>query len=286
VGHRDDFLVVGYNFSDEEALRASLLPYGLDGVEVESVVSTEDSLGEFAETVVARWLRERHPNAIPIQLPTALEPNLVYPKNDWWWAGVEAADDENADIARTLKACLPSDYAGQASTWAALLLQLSDRELTDEDADEYERVMTALTLARWLSGFDAATENNFFSFDYDDAARSGGLDPLRLGFEAGKDHSAELDDAFQGEDWPDEGLLGAALKVCLGARTGALRDLLSDAFGGDASLFWSLHATIWPKLDEPVDEAADALLGLRRQEYSEIERPWRFVTEGWLDDEE
>ena len=33
-----------------------------------------------------------------------------------------------------------------------------------EDHEVYEAYMSALTLARSLNGFDAATENNFFDF--------------------------------------------------------------------------------------------------------------------------
>lgn len=283
AGHKDDLLLVGHGFENEAALKVALAPYGLEDAECRWLDSPDDSLGDEVETVVSPWRRTKHPGAIPVVLPTTLLPGLIYPRGGWWWSGLEAADDEQVAMADLLSATLPSSFEAQSAAWAEVLIQLRGREVEDAEVSEYESVMMSLALSRWLHGFDAATENNFFGFSYEEAIQASGVSTLRLGFEAGRDHGSDLDDAFQGEEYPDEGLLDAVLKVCLESRTGRLRDLLSEGFGGDGLLFWSLHSSIWPTLNQAVDDALDDLLALRREEYSELERPWLFVTEGWGD---
>ena len=104
--------------------------------------------------------------------------------------------------------------------------------------------MKIVALARWLVGFDAATENNFYDFSASDAIRAANLDELRLGFEAGRNHESELNDYFDGIHASEEELAGACLLACLDGRIGATRATLSHAFGADSLLFWSLYRSI------------------------------------------
>ena len=149
--------------------------------------------------------------------------------------------------------------------------------------------MTALTLARWLNGFDAATENNFYDFAAGDAIRATAFDRLRLEFEAGHNHGEELGELVCGDALPDDDLGPALLLGYLRQRNDQVRDALSHAFCGDASLFWSLHTSILQSLTpevfrKPANQAMDDLLNLRTAvEMGELDGKWRFVTKGWID---
>ena len=146
--------------------------------------------------------------------------------------------------------------------------------------------MTALTLARWLNGFDAATENNFYDFSATDALDAIGFDKLRLGYEAGNTLGDELDELVFGDSLPNDEMGSELLLACLRARNGRLRNALSSAFGGNASLFWSLRTSIWQEFRKPANQAMDSLVNLHTADVSELDEPWRFVTDGWIDFEE
>jgi len=138
-------------------------------------------------------------------------------------------------------------------------------------------------LARWLRGFDAATENNTYHFSVPDAIHAAGLDALRLGFEAGRNHASELIDYFDGKAQTDRELAAMCLLTCLRERNATIRASLSDAFGGDLLLFWSLYRCIWPDFKRSSDDNMEGLVGLRDVDMCDIDHPWRFVTDGWLD---
>lgn len=106
---------------------------------------------------------------------------------------------------------------------------------------------------------------------------------LRLGFEAGRNHGAELDDYFDGNDETDEGLAAACLLACLDERMGAIRATLTSAFGDDSLLFWSLYRSIWPDLKRSSDENMNGLLSLSDVDMGDIDRPWSFVKDGWIE---
>ena len=110
-----------------------------------------------------------------------------------------------------------------------------------------------------------------------------GLDTLRLGFEAGQNHGSELGDYFDGNDETDEGLAAACLMACLGARMGEIRAGLFNAFGSNSLLFWSLYRSIWPDFKRSSDEDMNGLLSLNDIDMADIDRPWQFVTHGWID---
>jgi hypothetical protein len=273
TGKYDELLVVGSGFADEAALLTSLSKYGLGGAELRVVDPDAEYDADEIGIIVKNWLRTKQKNAIPAFLPTGLVEGVSYPSDGWWWTGISPVDDEHGDLAEVLSTVGPDSFREQAATWAEVLMQVRGTEDDDEDVANYENGLMTLTLARWLAGFDAASENNFFNFDYEHAVRAAGIDDLRLGFEAGRDHGSDLDDSFAGHEVREEGLLGAAARVCIEARTPRLRELLSEAFSGDAQLFWVLHSSIWPRMHESSRDALESLLGLRQDDFSELEQP-------------
>ena len=169
-------------------------------------------------------------------------------------------------------------------TWVAIIAASMELNAAGEDHEVYEANMTVLTLARWLNGFDAATENNFFDFDASEALNTIGFDTLRLRFEAGHNHGEELSELVYGDDAANDALGTALLLACLRQRNGQVRDALSSAFGGNSAMFWSLYASIWQEYKKPMIQAMDDFLNLKTaSEIGDLDRPWRFVTDGWID---
>jgi len=285
----DDLLLIGVGFVDESAFQAMLKPYGLAGARIGVIPPDEfdesdvTALGQSVESIAASWISKHHSSAIPIVKWTELLPEATYPVDGWWWVGLEAKNDEHSSLAGILGELLPDAFTRQALTWATIIAESDGLNAFGEEHEVHAAAMKTVALARWLVGFDAATENNFYDFSASHAIRAAGLDELRLGFEAGRNHESELSDYFDGNDETDEGLAGACLLACLDERMGAVRTTLSDAFGGDSLLFWSLYRSIWPDLKMSSIEDMDDLLNLRLNDDGELDRPWQFVTEGWID---
>jgi hypothetical protein len=288
-GSRDDLLLIGTGFEDEPAFRAMLKSYGLANAEIAVIPPDEfgesdgTALGESVELIAARWISKHHSNAIPVVKWSELISDAAYPADGWWWAGLEAADDEQSSLAAILGELLPDAFKKQALTWATIIAECDGLNCDGEEHEAHEAAMQTVALARWLTGFDAATENNFYDFSASEAIDAAGLDPLRLGFEAGRNHESALGDYFDGNDVTDEGLADACLLACLDERIGTIKATLSDAFGDDPLLFWSLYRSIWPDLKRSSDDNMNGLLSLSDVDMSDIDRPWRFVTEGWID---
>ena len=285
----DDLLLIGVGFVDEPAFQAMLKPYGLAGATVGVIPPDEfdendgTAIGEFVESIAASWISTHHSNAVPVVKWEEILPDTAYPLDGWWWVGLEATDDEQSSLADILNELLPDAFKKQALAWATLFAECDGFSAYGEEHETHEAAMKTVALARWLTGFDAATENNFYDFSTSDAIRSAGLDDLRLGFEAGRNHESELGDYFDGNDEGDEGLAGACLLACLDERMGTVKATLSDAFGGDSLLFWSLYRSIWPDLKRSSDDNMESLLGLTDVDMGDLDRPWRFVTDGWID---
>lgn len=291
AGFNDDLVVVGIGFDDEFALKAMLKPYGLVQAQlaIEHLNRDDDEheLGECMSRVVSR-VRPRE--AISVVNWKGLVADDSYPLDGWWWVGLQSVDDEQANsLEVVIRNLVPDPFQQTAMTWAAIIAACMDLNALGEDHEVYEAHMTALTLARWLNGFDAATENNFYDFAATDAIRSIGFDKLRLGFEAGDNHGEELGELVFGDESPNDDLGPALLLACLRQRNERVRNALSRALGGDASLFWGLHTSILQSFTpevfrKPADQAIDDLLNLRTAlEMGDLDRPWRFVTEGWID---
>ena len=291
AGFDDDLLVVGIGFEDESSLTAMVKPYGLGGARltVEHLDRDDDSyeLGESMSRVVSRF---RPTASISMVNWSEIVENNAYPMDGWWWVGLESVDDEQASALEVvIRNLVPYPFRETAMTWAAILAASLDLNARGEDHEVYEAHMTALTLARWLNGFDAATENNFYDFSATDAIGAMSFDTLRLGFEAGHNHGEELGSLVYGEDLSDDDLGPALLLACLRQRNAQVRDALSSAFGGNASLFWSLRMSILQSVTaeefrKPANQALDDLLSLRTSaEEGDLDRPWRFVSDGWIE---
>ena len=288
-GTRDDLLLIGAGFADEPAFRAMLKSYGLANAEIAVIPPDEfdesdgTALGECVELIAAGWISKHHSNAIPVCKWSELIYDAAYPADGWWWAGLEAADDEQSILADILGELLPDAFSKQALTWATIIAECDGLNCGGDEHEAHEAAMQTVTMARWLTGFDAATENNFYDFSAAEAVEAAGLDTLRLGFEAGRNHESELADYFDGNDEADEGLAAACLLACLEERTGTVKAILTNAFGSGSLLFWSLYRSSWPDLKRSSGDNMEGLLGLRDVDMSDIDRPWRFVTEGWID---
>ena len=285
----DDLLLIGAGFADEADFQATLKPYGLADAEV-SVIPLDElnpsdgiAVSESVELIAERWISKHHDSAIPVINWLPLIPDAAYADEGWWWVGLEAGDAEQLSLADILVELLPDAFKKQALTWATIMAEAEGLSPDGEMHEVHEAAMLAVALARWLTGFNAATENIFYNFSASDAIDVADLDALRLGFEAGQNHESELSDYFDGNDESDKGLAGACLLACLDERMGGVRSTLSDAFGGNSLLFWSLYRCIWPDLNRPSEDSFKGLVGLRDVDIGDIERPWRFVTEGWIE---
>ncbi len=284
----DDLLLIGVGFVDEPAFQAMLKPYGLTGANIDVIPphefdeTDETALGDSVESIAASWIAKHHSSAIPVVKWGEFLPDANYPVDGWWWVGLEAKDDEQSSLAAILNDLLPDAFKPQALTWASIIYEFDGLSPDGEEHEIHDAAIKVVALARWLTGFDAATENNFYDFSASEAIESAGLDTLRLGFEAGRNHEAELGDYFDGNEGTDEGLAAACLLACLDERMGDISATLSNAFGSDSLLFWSLYRSIWPDFKTSSAENMDDLLSLRMSDEGELDRPWRFVTEGWV----
>lgn len=291
AGFDDDLLVVGIGFEDQSALKAMVKPYGLAQAQltVENLDRDDDEyeLGECMSRVVQGF---RPREAISVTNWKDLVKDDSYPLDGWWWVGLQSIDDEQASALEVvIRNLVPDPFRETAMTWTAIIAACMDLNARGEDHEVYEAHMTALTLARWLNGFDAATENNFYDFAAADAIRFIGFDTLRLGFEAGHNHGEDLGELVYGDGSPNDDLGPALLLACLRQRNDRVRKALSRALGGDASLFWSLRTSILQSFTaevfrKPANQAMNDLLSLRTAaEMGDLDGPWRFVTEGWID---
>lgn len=284
TGYSDDLLLIGVGFDDEAAFKVMLKPYGLESADVAIIESEGDDFGTFVEIEARAWINAKHRGAIPVASWSSLVPGANYPASDaWWWVGVESIDDANSTFAAILQASCPDSFREQAQTWVDILADVGGWSNSGEEEDEHEATLQTIALAQWLTGFDAAAENSFYDFSASEAIEAADLDLLRLGFDAGRLHESELASFFDGNDHAEVGLAEACLLACLEGRRQSTRDLLSQAFGAEGQLFWSLYRSIWPDLTEPLSESVEGLLGLKHGDMGEIDRAWRFVSDGWVD---
>ena len=112
---------------------------------------------------------------------------------------MEANDSEQRRLADLINELLPHAFKPQALTWATIINEGNGLSLEGEEHEAHEAAMTAVALSRWLTGFDAATEDGCYDFSPSEAIDATGLDPLRIGFEAGRNHASELADYFDGD---------------------------------------------------------------------------------------
>ena len=288
AGHADDLLIVGKGFRDEAELAMSLAPYALENAALALTSEPDDFLSEnpdeFDDAMnreVSRWVRSKHSSAVPVLDWTSLVPDAAYSADGLWWAGIEARDCNDGGKASALRSLLPISFGNQAATWAEVLVSLRGAPSDDDAQNAYVDALMAVTLARWLCGFDAAAENSFYNFSATEAAEVSGIDRLRLGSEAGRLSESELEATFDYALEANENHAGTALLACVKARTQELRHLLSTNFGGDSALLWSLDSSIWPKFNLPAWQVCNDLVSLHYVDPGELEITWTFVSVGW-----
>lgn len=232
---------------------------------------------------IERWLRENHPGAVAFS-------GEEYQATDFWWSGVEHCD-EVFDWPFSTEAyaeSLPDTHQQRAATWLSLVghaVDLHEIQATGPDALGRDQAAAwAATLCEWLHGFEAASGNgyNLFSYKY-----SWELMPSEffLGFELARITGDDLDSLCDANDADVDDLRMVAMQAITGARRDELRTALSDFFGGDSALFWTLHSAIWPAFGKSMCDAAAEKLGSDTYEdLAELDAPWRYVSDGWCDE--
>lgn len=288
AGELDHLLLIGVNFESDEVFRNYVVSYGLTEVDTATVTTEEgyeDALGEDVENIVSPWLSVKHPTAIGFLGWQKLIGDNLYSEIDWWWTGMKGTDDaeELSAVLDGIDELLPSDFRAAKSTWLELLLQETGHWIFDSEEANYNVSMEALGLARWLEGFDAASGNGFYDFDYSTASQTVGIEDIRLAAEAWRDCPEVVEDAYADENSTEDDLRVACLRACLSNRNSAIASSLSSAFQGDTALLWALHSSIWPKLNKPMGEAATELVSGEYGDFSEVMQQWQFVSEGWGD---
>lgn len=282
-GIQDGLLLIGVDFPSPEELRKRVGPLGLGDADLEVVQLEEgEYLGEQVEPVLSGWLRAKHPSAVSFLNWKTLQGERAYPELDWWWTGVEAAPaDELSSILEGMRKLLPADFKAQAPTWLELAMHDSPVGMFDSEQANFEVVMNALGVSRWLQAYDEVSENGYFNFDYQEAMKAFPVDLMRLGREAFQDNAEATAEAFDDEEATQDQLAAASLRVCLANRSSTLAHSLRKSFGSPTGLLWALYTSIWPALTKPMDEACGQLFSGHTVALGELMPQWQFVEEGW-----
>lgn len=282
-GFRDALLLIGVDFPSTEELRRRVSPLGLSDADLEVVQLDEgEYLGEHVEPVLSNWLSAKHPSAVSFLNWQAIQGERAYPELDWWWTGVEAEPaDELSSIHDGMRQLLPADFKSQAPTWLELAMHDSPVGMFDSEQANFEVVMNALGVSRWLQAYDEVSENGYFNFDYQEAMKAFPVDLMRLGREAFQDNAEATAEVFDDEEATQDQLATACLRVCLANRSSILAQTLRTSFGSSTALLWALYTSIWPALTKPMYGACDQLFSGHTVALGELMPQWQFVEEGW-----
>lgn len=282
-GIQDGLLLIGVDFPSPKELRKRVGPLGLGDANLEVVQLEEgEYLGEQVEPVLSSWLSAKHPSAVSFLNWQAMQGERAYPELNWWWTGVEAVPaDELSSIHEGMRQLLPADFKAQAPTWLELVMHDSPVGMFDSEQANFEVVMSALGVSRWLQAYDEVSENGYFNFDYQEAMKAFPVDLMRLGREAFQDNAEATAEAFDDEEATQDQLAAACLRVCLANRSSILAQTLQNSFGSPTALLWALYTSIWPALTKPMDEACGQLFSGHTVALGELIPQWQFVEEGW-----
>lgn len=282
-GVQDGLLLIGVDFPSTEELRRRVAPLGLSDADLEVVQLDEgEYLGEQVEPVLSNWLSAKHPSSVSFLNWKAVQGERAYPELDWWWTGVEAEPaDELSSIHEGMRRMLPADFKSQAPTWLELVMHDSPVGMFDSEQANFEVVMNALDISRWLQAYDEVSENGYFNFDYQEAIKTFPVDLMRLCREAFQDNAEATAEAFDDEEATQDQLAAACLRVCLANRSSILAQTLRTSFGSSTALLWALYTSIWPALTKPNDEACGQLFSGHTVPLGELMPQWQFVEEGW-----
>ena len=290
-GHADRLLLMGAGFVGEGELQSFIKSHGLSHESISVVFLDGDSGLDVEPEVIAweveRWVHSFNRSAVPSPLALDLFEENAYPRNGWWWTGVEAGSDEYEEFAALLKEVLPTTYSPQSATWAELLaLGLGFDGFENNDFHNHERLMAVLAFARWMNGFDTATENSFYDFPLADLARLGDINTARLAIDAMQSDDDEVVEVCDDPDADDDSLLQRCLLVCLRERNSTAHRALQTVLGGEVGLFVSVYSLCYPKYDRSLDEFMGDLVELRYSDYGEIHRAWEMASDGWTEIDE
>lgn len=279
---RDGLLLIGVDFPSTEELRKRVGPLGLGDAELEVLQLEEgEYLGEQVEPVLSSWLSAKHPSAVSFLNWQAMQGEHAYPELDWWWTGVEAVPaDELSSIHEGMRRLLPVDFKAQAPTWLELLMHDSPVGMFESEQANFDVVINALGVSRWLQAYNEVSENGYFNFDYEEAIKTFPVDLMRLGREAFQDNAEATAEAFDDEATEAQ-LAAACLRACLADRSSGVAATLRDSFGGPTALLWALYTSIWPALTKPMNEACCQLFSGHTVALGELMPQWQFVEEGW-----
>lgn len=285
-GCKDDLVLVGIGFADEEAMRVAVAPFGLNSASLLVAdiaggdVETALDAGELIGLELELYIPKRHPGAIPLaSWPPALA-GAGYP-GDLWWMGMECLPEQSGSWADALQQMLPSAFEPQAAAWEAVLSAVEDLERDGARATLLAGLVVA-SAARWLWGFSAVSDNDFFDFTYGEVRSTLDFDPFLLGFEAATHHQEDLSGEVEDEDVgvTEDRAVRALLKGGRYLDTSALRRF----FGGSASLLYSLHASIWPQFSVSASDACLDLSSPSGDDIPEAMARWSFVNDDdWSD---
>lgn len=284
AGHPDALLIIGAGFESTQQLQVFLTPCGLNEAELATFLQNyPEGLGEQVEKILNDWIYDNHGSAIPIleRMPKFCESS--YPPAGWWWMGIESKQEELSSIYSGMENLLPFDFKRSASTWLELLLDANNLWLFESDRQDHEVCLLALTLTRWLCGFDAITGNNSYRFSASSALDAVPINSARLVYEAATKCEAMIAYEFSDENTENRYLPSACLHACLVERTPALAASFRHLFGGDTALLWSLYASIWPNYQRPASRAVEDFVSLDYLPVGDFAPLWQFVTEGWVD---
>lgn len=292
LGFNDALLLVGAGFDDEAELRAGLTPFGLrdaDLLVIDADEADRDSTGGLRERALAeamefelgRWLRKRHPSAIPAGAPPGSMPAADYGGEPWWLGLIPPREHGLARHVPVLSALIDRALAGQELAWLAMLEEIVRPCPPLDEVDDFAFRMAIAGLARWISGFRAATDDAF-AFDYGDALDAVGVCDFRLGLECARDGLDEID--FELVENGEGMARVAAFRQLVQSDRFFRRQDLVDFFGGATALFCTMHAAFWPRLSKPLREAGDELVSLKIVDPGEIEAAWLYVDRGYWGD--
>ena len=289
AGFQDSLLLIGEEFSSEDEFKAFMKPYGFADADLAVIQDTcdEESWRELVQAVVEAWLYEKHPTAVSFIEWSKYCDSDTYPQDGWWWAGVEAYEEEISSVYSRMVEFVPGDFKKKVSTWLAFVLEDRVKLLFENDAEDFEVCMLAISLSRWLTGFNAVAGNNSYDFDYQGAVRQFPINHLRLGFEAGQTSSENLVEELLNEETSNDEVPAILLRHCLSVRNsdGEIPLLLKRAFGSETALLWGAYSSIWPDFRKPMAEAVNDLMSPGHVlDMGDLMKFHQFACDGWGDE--
>jgi len=280
----DTFLFIICTDTPQDKVIQSISSYGFPDKNIIIIEDNDeqdyDKLRELIGYELSDWIDKNHPSAI-----TKLSVGSDY-EIDFWWTGIEGAEDEciNFIVTENYASLLPETHISKASTWLAILNDLFYSKGNDSWLEENKFAIQAAALCEWLHGFEAASGNSYNYFDVNSVCEGISLRDIYLGYMLGKSNPGDSLEEICVEYDKEPNIREEVFNHLLPKLRLIIRENLSNFFGSDTELFWSLYSAIWPKYDEPSVEACNSLMNLEVGNIGDYEPLWEFVSYGWCDD--